>query len=115
MIHARLHLDELLLEEGLFGRDTGVLPSSSDQEEFTLAMDIPFFGGGGGGGGRAGRKALRKMQYLQLHQNRDSVVASQQSPSHLQLGQQSFDHHHHPVSLSLVSPPSATESGSVVC
>ena len=113
MIHARLHLDELLLEEGLFGRDTSVPPS--DQEEFTLAMDIPFFGGGGGGG-RAGKKALRKKQYLQLHQNRDSVASQQtsQQPSRLQM-EQPFDHHHHPVSLSLASPPSATESESVVC
>ena len=78
MIHARLHLDELLLEEGLFNKDT------VDQEEFTLAMDLPL----SRPGGRASRnmKALKKMQFLQLYQNRDSDASQQ--PSRLQVYEQ---------------------------
>ena len=78
MIHARLHLDELLLEEGLLFNNHGC-HDVTDQEEFTLAMDVPL----SGSGGRRNLKALKKMQYLQLHQNRD--FASQQQP---QLGHQ---------------------------
>ena len=107
----RFHLDELLLEEGLFGYDTGI--PLSDQEEFTLAMDIPVScGGGGGGGGSSGRrKALKKIQYLQLHQNRDS--ASQQQQSRPLLSQQQL--HHHPVqqSSSSVLVPSSSPPDSM--
>ena len=80
MIHARLHLDELLLEEGLFNNDT------VDQEEFTLAMDLPFSRPGGRASSR-NLKALKKMQFLQLYQNRDSA-AGQQQPSRLQVFEQ---------------------------
>ena len=78
MIHARRHLDDLLLEEGFYGSDT--MSMGGDQEEFTLAMDVPAIGSGRGGNS-VGRKKLRKMQYLHLHQNRDS---SQQSRLQLQ-------------------------------
>ena len=95
MIHARLHLDELLLEEGLFNKDT------VDQEEFTLAMDLPL----SRSGGRASRnlKALKKMQFLQLYQNRDSA-ASQQQPSRLQVYEQQQ------VGSSSSSPSSGTKA-----
>ena len=71
MIHARLHLDELLLEEGLF---------NGDQEEFTLAMDLPL-SRPGGRASSSNLRALKKMQFLQLYQNRDSAAASQQPGS----------------------------------
>lgn len=81
MIHARLHLDDLLVEEGLFNNGCH---DAVDQEEFTLAMDVPL----SRPGGRASRnmKALKKMQFLQLHQNRDSATSQQlQQPSRLQV------------------------------
>ena len=84
MIHARLHLDELLLEEGLFNNGCHDVV---DQEEFTLAMDVPL----SRPGGRASRsmKALKKMQFLQLYQNRDSAASQQlQQPSGLQVYEQ---------------------------
>ena len=78
MINARLHLDELLLEEGLFNSGCH---DSVDQEEFTLAMDLPL----SRSGGRASRnlKALKKMQFLHLYQNRESAASQQLQQSSL--------------------------------
>jgi hypothetical protein len=83
MMHARLHLDDLLLEEGLFNNGCHDV---TDQEEFTLAMDVPLSGSGGRGGGSSSSrnlKALKKMQYLQLRQNRDAT-SQQQETSQIQ-------------------------------
>ncbi|KAF8810305.1 hypothetical protein BYT27DRAFT_7253893 [Phlegmacium glaucopus] len=72
MIHARLHLDELLLEEGLLGGMS--MEGGDDEEEFTLAMDVPrHLSGSSSSSGRGlggKKKTMRKMQYLQLYQNR---------------------------------------------
>ena len=84
MIHARLHLDEHLLEEGLFNNGCH---DAVDQEEFTLAMDLPL----SRPGRRANRnlKALKKMQFLQLYQNRDSAASQQfEQASRLQVYEQ---------------------------
>jgi hypothetical protein len=101
MIHARLHLDELLLEEGLFNND------AVDQEEFTLAMDLPL----SRPGGRADRnfKALKKMQFLQLYQNRDSAASQQQLQlSRLQVYEQQQQQQQ--VGLSSSSLPSSSQA-----
>ena len=73
MVQARPHLDEHLLEEGLFNDGCHDV---TDQEEFTLAMDVPL--SGSCGRGNRNFKVLRKMQYLQLRQNRDSVASQQE-------------------------------------
>ena len=117
MIHARLHLDELLLEEGLFNNGCHDVV---DQEEFTLAMDVPL----SRPGGRASKnmKAMKKMQFLQLYQNRDSAASQQlQQPSRLQVyEQQQQVGSSPPPSSSQATANSLNEgvresSGSVVC
>ena len=97
MIHARRHLDELLLEEGLFNNGCH---DSVDQEEFTLAMDLPLSRPPGGRSSR-NLKALKKMQFLQLHQNRDFAAnqqLQQQQPSRLQQQQQQVGSSSSPLS-----------------
>jgi hypothetical protein len=79
MVHAQLHLDELLLEEGLFNNGCHDV---TNQEEFTLAMDVPL--SGSGGRGSRNFKVLRKMQYMQLRQNRDFAASQQEQRSRLQ-------------------------------
>ena len=81
MIHARLHLDELLLEEGLFRCDGGM--PSEDQEEFTLAMDLPVSVGpgvvGSGRGGSGGGGSKMWLKQMHLRQNRDRLLSSSSS------------------------------------
>lgn len=108
MIHARLHLDELLLEEGCH--------DSVDQEEFTLAMDLPLSRTGGRASNSRNLKAMKKMQFLQLYQNRDSVASQQQSqqqqPSRLQV----YEQQQQQQQVESSSPPSSSQAttGSVV-
>ena len=113
MTHAQLHLDEHLSEEGLFNNGC---PDAVDQEEFTLAMDLPL----SRPGGRANRnlKALKKLQFLQLYQNGDSAASQQlEQASRLQV----YEQQQQQVGSS--SPPSSSPAnegvreslGSVAC